>query len=260
MVLADYNILEKIFEGTGTVVYKASPKEDPDRRVALKVLKGGSVSEYKRAQFGQKIEHLKVLSDPSLITPSLVRESDDSILLVQDYFDGISIDNLINGKAVSLKVFFTIACNLVRLLDKVHEVGIIHGGIKPHNILVNPNTLEILIENINPKDVNQTKPITENFFSGGLISHGTGSEKEFRTIIVNQSINNNKMVLLISSAFNNPINVGDYLEFSVGCDGQYTTCKDKFSNLSNFGGFPFMPLSNPSMLKVSQNVSSGGKK
>jgi len=124
----------------------------------------------------------------------------------------------------------------------------------------NPNTLEILIENISPKNVNQTKPITENFFLGGLISHGTGSEKEFRTIIVNQSINNNKMVLLISSAFNNPINVGDYLEFSVGCDGQYTTCKDKFSNLSNFGGFPFMPLSNPSVLKVSQNVSSGGKK
>lgn len=124
----------------------------------------------------------------------------------------------------------------------------------------NPDTLEILIANINPKNISQTKPITQHFFAGGLIAHGVGSSREFRTIIDNEAIVDGKMVLYVSSGFNNPINEGDYLDFSAGCDGQYLTCKDKFNNLSNFGGFPFMPLSNPSMLKVSQNVSSGGKK
>lgn len=31
-----------------------------------------------------------------------------------------------------------------------------------------------------------------------------------------------------------------------GCNKIHTTCKDKFNNLNNFGGFPFMPSKNPS--------------
>lgn len=45
-----------------------------------------------------------------------------------------------------------------------------------------------------------------------------------------------------------------------GCDGHHTTCQDKFSNYSNFGGFPFIPANNPTMLKVSKNATQGGKK
>lgn len=45
-----------------------------------------------------------------------------------------------------------------------------------------------------------------------------------------------------------------------GCDGHHGTCSTKFSNFSNFGGFPFIPANNPTMLKVSKNVTAGGKK
>jgi hypothetical protein len=34
---------------------------------------------------------------------------------------------------------------------------------------------------------------------------------------------------------------------------------DKFANFPNFGGHPFMPATNPSLVKVSQNIG-GGKK
>ena len=45
---------------------------------------------------------------------------------------------------------------MVQALDKVHEAGIIHGGIKPHNILVNPETLEIrLIDFLSTLDVRE---------------------------------------------------------------------------------------------------------
>jgi uncharacterized phage protein (TIGR02218 family) len=45
-----------------------------------------------------------------------------------------------------------------------------------------------------------------------------------------------------------------------GCDGRKETCASKFSNFSNFGGFPFIPTTNPTLIKVSKNVTSGGKK
>ena len=50
MALSNYEIMEKIFEGSGTIIYKASDR-DAGRLVTIKLLKGGSLSEYKRAQF-----------------------------------------------------------------------------------------------------------------------------------------------------------------------------------------------------------------
>lgn len=43
-------------------------------------------------------------------------------------------------------------------------------------------------------------------------------------------------------------------------DGTYQQCVSKFNNRSRFGGFPFIPAGNPSMVKVSKNVTTGGKK
>ena len=55
---------------------------------------------------------------------------------------------------VSLKDFLNVACGLALAIEKVHEAGIIHGGIKPHNILVNGNTLDIrLVDFISAIDV-----------------------------------------------------------------------------------------------------------
>ena len=138
------------------------------------MLKGGSLSEYKRAQFSQKIEHLKVLNDPSLITPLLVSEKDGSHLIIQNYFDGVPLDNLMQtDKSIPLKTFFTIACNLVRALEKVHDAGIIHGGIKPHNILVNPGTLDIrLIDFISVLDVRDVSHFIYNpYFVRGTLAY-----------------------------------------------------------------------------------------
>lgn len=79
-----------------------------------------------------------------VITPVALDTKDEVCFLTQSYFDGVTLDKLIKERGrISLKDFFTIACGLARALDKVHEAGIIHGGVKPHNILINPNTLDI---------------------------------------------------------------------------------------------------------------------
>jgi hypothetical protein len=38
-----------------------------------------------------------------------------------------------------------------------------------------------------------------------------------------------------------PIVVGDTAILRVGCDGLFSTCRDKFDNALNFGGDPFAP-------------------
>ncbi len=174
MVLENYDIIGKIYEAPGAVIYKASSRDNPDKLVTIKVLKSSYLSEYRKARFRQKIEHLKAMSDPAVITPLLVGEKDDSYLIVQDYFDGVPLDNLADAsQPVSLKSFFTIACNLARAVEKIHEAGIIHGGIKPHNILVRPGTLEVrLIDFISVIDVRDVSHFIYNpYFVRGTLAY-----------------------------------------------------------------------------------------
>jgi len=155
MLLSNYELIEKIAEAPQAAVYKAYNKKNPDRPLVLKILKANCQSEYKLAQFSQKIEHLKVLDDTHLIIPSSFGVNEGVCFITQDFFEGVTLDKLPDVHLkMALNEFFIVACRLAQALDKVHEAGIIHGGIKPHNILVNLSTLDVrLIDFIGALDV-----------------------------------------------------------------------------------------------------------
>ncbi|MBI4788774.1 MAG: protein kinase, partial [Chloroflexi bacterium] len=155
MLISNYEIVEKIAEAPQAAVYKAFHKKNPERLLVLKVLKTTSLSAYKQAQFRQKIEHLRVLNDPLVITPLSFGLADKYCFITQNYFDGVPLNRLWGGHVrISLNDFFTIATRLARALASVHEAGIIHGGVKPNNILVMLSTLDVrLIDLLSAVDV-----------------------------------------------------------------------------------------------------------
>ena len=55
---------------------------------------------------------------------------------------------------------------------------------------------------------------------------------------------NNSNVVEISFQFTD-VQIGDNVTFTAGCDHSYLTCKAKFANGPNFGGFPYIPADNP---------------
>lgn len=141
---SDYDILDKIAESKKAIVYKAVHKDRPDRLLVLKIFKGAYLSDRKKTRIRQRIEHLKVLSSPLAITPDVFEVRDGLCYIVQPYFDGVTLDRLTEpGRGMALPDFFTISCSLARVLDEVHTAGIIHGGVKPHNILVAPDTMGV---------------------------------------------------------------------------------------------------------------------
>jgi uncharacterized phage protein (TIGR02218 family) len=77
----------------------------------------------------------------------------------------------------------------------------------------------------------------DGYFVFGTVEFGDDA----RTIvdhIDNQITINFKIKSLIS---------GDLIKAYPGCDGRITTCKNKFFNLLNFLGFPFIPEENPTL-------------
>ncbi len=157
VVIPNYEIVGQIGESSQAVVFRAYHKKHPERLLVLKMLKADFLSESKKAQFRQKVEQLRVLRDPLVIAPISFDVTEGVCFLTQDFFDGITLNQMLKKQCpLSLPDFFRIACSLARAVDRIHDTGIIHGGLKPHNILLDPETLEVrLIDFISAIDVRE---------------------------------------------------------------------------------------------------------
>lgn len=54
------------------------------------------------------------------------------------------------------------------------------------------------------------------------------------------------------------IQAGDQFTITAGCDKQLATCRDRFSNVANFGGFPHMPGNDFALSYASQGSGNDG--
>ena len=119
--------------------------------------------------------------------------------------------------------------------------------------------LSLVVNTITLASVAQSS-LAAHLFAGGYAIIGTGSAQQFRLIGDNAVQSGANLTLTLGTALWGTIAAGTDVKLYPGCDGRYATCSSKFSNASRFGGFPFMPIGNPSFIRVSKNASSGGKK
>ncbi len=149
--LQSYSLTKSLGKSLWSTVYQGFHKHAPDEQLVLKFIFNG---EDKSRHLRQKIERLKVLRDPRVCTPLDLVSDGDALVIIQPWFAGQTLDDWVAQQKRSLADFFSVACALVETLQAVHEAGITHGGIKPHNILVESGTLTIrLTDFITPLDI-----------------------------------------------------------------------------------------------------------
>lgn len=155
ITIPGYHIAARLGESPQSVVYMGFRRTAPNRALSIKVFKTNVLSERQREHYRQKIEHLRVLRDPMLLAAEEFEVRDGVSFFIHEYFAGLPLDEWARRQpSVSLEAFFTIACQLAAGIDKVHDAGIIHGGIKPHNILIDPATLTVRLTGfLTPLDV-----------------------------------------------------------------------------------------------------------
>lgn len=104
-----------------------------------------------------------------------------------------------------------------------------------------------IFNNQSPTGIDPTKPFTvftdtnlnkeNDWFTNAYIKWLTGNNKGIETKV--KSYKNDIITLSLGMPFE--IDVNDtYLIYS-GCDKSFTTCKEKFSNVRNYKGFPYIP-------------------
>jgi len=102
--------------------------------------------------------------------------------------------------------------------------------------------------------------LAAHFFAGGFLTVGAGTAQQYRMIVDSTAVGGGSLQLVLATPFNAIPANGSVVTFFPACDGIVTTCKNKFNNYQNFGGFPFIPAANPSMFQTTEAAYGGGKK
>lgn len=78
---------------------------------------------------------------------------------------------------------------------------------------------------------------TDDWFTYGLLTWVTGNNAGLKMEVIRYKSKKFSLLELIPGV----MQVGDQYSVYAGCDKRVPTCRDKFSNLVNYRGFPFVP-------------------
>jgi serine/threonine protein kinase len=137
--LSHYQIEAELGRGGMGVVYRAQDKR-LQRQVALKLLTGTMASSLGSAASAvlEEARAASALNHPSIVTIYEVGEHNGEHFIVMELLSGSNLRSLINAKSIDLSSVFRIGAQ-IEALQAAHSEGVIHGDIKPENVMVLPN-------------------------------------------------------------------------------------------------------------------------
>jgi len=144
-----YEIVEQLYSGDRTAVYRAFPIHS-QTPVVLKLLQKDYPTFSELVQFRNQYTFGKNLDIPGIIKTYKLEFAQNRYILSMEDFGGISLAEYLaqQGKRLPIEQFLNIACYLAITLQGLHQQRIIHKDIKPGNILINPHTKEIKITDL----------------------------------------------------------------------------------------------------------------
>ena len=135
--LGDFVISESIGSGSYGDVYKAS-RRGGTKIYALKVLRKEFSNRFRYvSRFQRECEALQRVSHPGVVRIHENGRIDGRPYLVMELVPGHDLRERMNVEGrIGGQEALTIAANLAEALGVVHEAGVIHRDLKPHNILM----------------------------------------------------------------------------------------------------------------------------
>ncbi len=135
--MSRYAIEECLGRGGAGEVYSAHDRQ-LGRIVALKFLRPGRLAALSAERLMREAKTLSALNHPNIVTVFEVIQSGSGLAIVMELVEGVSLRNLC-GKPLSEDRVLDLGQQTARALATAHAHGIVHGDIKPENILVRPD-------------------------------------------------------------------------------------------------------------------------
>ena len=137
--LAHYRILEKIAAGGMGEVYRAYD-ERLHRTVAIKVLAMEVASHAeRRARILAEARAAAALNHPGITTIYEVGEENEQVFIVMELVSGETLRAMFSKRPSDPRILLGLGAQLAEALAAAHAHGVVHGDIKPENIVVQPD-------------------------------------------------------------------------------------------------------------------------
>lgn len=140
--IAGYSIIEQLYLGSRTAVYRALEAET-QRPVVIKVLRRDYPSFSELVQFRNQYAIAKKLAIPGIVQPLSLEPLGSGYALVMEDWGGIALGTYLQTKPLDWKEVIEITLQLADILQGLSQHRVIHKDIKPANILIHPESKQI---------------------------------------------------------------------------------------------------------------------
>ncbi|MDM8557374.1 ATP-binding sensor histidine kinase [Candidatus Parabeggiatoa sp. HSG14] len=141
-ILSGYQMTEKLYDGTRTLIYRAL-RETDSQRVVIKFLKNEYPTFNELVQFRNQYTIAKNLDIDGIVHPYALETYHNGFAFIMEEVEAISLYEYITDNPLTLKDFFNVAIVIVKTLEALYQNRVIHKDIKPQNILIHPETQQI---------------------------------------------------------------------------------------------------------------------
>ncbi|MEG4575720.1 AAA family ATPase [Microcoleus sp. N3A4] len=140
--LSGYHLVEQLYCGSRTVVYRAI-RETDELPVVIKLLNRDYPSFSELLQFRNQYTIAKNLRLPGVVEAYTLESYGNSYALVMEDFGGVSLRQYAQERSLTLLEILAIAIQIADIIDRLYRNRVIHKDLKPANILINPETKQV---------------------------------------------------------------------------------------------------------------------
>jgi len=134
-----YEFVEKLGEGSKGAVWRAI-QLSLDRPVAIKLLPGLQVDAEQTRGLVREARAAARLNHPHIVQAYDVGQTPEFHYFVMEYVAGPDVHQLINRRGWFTEAeTLDIAIQIAEALRHIHQRGMVHCDVKPHNILIGPD-------------------------------------------------------------------------------------------------------------------------
>ena len=146
----DFLLHEKLGEGASAVVFRATHKDNPGN-VALKVFRSGEECHL----FDREKEVIERLAHPNIALHFGFGGHASHRYVSMELVSGIDLESQLDQKGIfDLEDVFSIVFQIALGLEHAHFRGLVHGDVKPSNIVVDDDGLAKLLDLGVSRDIN----------------------------------------------------------------------------------------------------------
>ncbi|MDX2243409.1 MAG: serine/threonine-protein kinase PknK, partial [Leptolyngbyaceae cyanobacterium bins.302] len=139
--IAGYEVLEKLYEGSRSLVYRG--QNTTQQSFILKLMQAEYPSLEELGRYRLEYDIINRLQIDGVAQAYELIPYKNGLVLVLEDFGGESLHSLLQSRQLTLIEFLELAIAITEILGRIHAANVIHKDINPANILVNPQSNQV---------------------------------------------------------------------------------------------------------------------